>query len=168
MIAMNIISEFYAYNRWANQRILDTAKGLTHEQLLAPVGASFESVRDTLVHTMQVQHNWLQRFQAKNLPAPISPDSIPDLSEIRASWNRIDRETEAYITSLKDTDLVKVIEYINSRGVLCRYIQWQMMLHQVNHATQHRSEVAVMLTQFGHSPGSLDYLVYVDQGESKP
>jgi uncharacterized damage-inducible protein DinB len=36
------------------------------------------------------------------------------------------------------------------------------MMHQVNHATQHRSEAAVMLTQFGHSPGWLDLLYYID------
>ena len=45
------------------------------------------------------------------------------------------------------------------------------MLHQANHATQHRtplrgvlrSEVAAMLTQFGHSPGELDLLRYLEQ-----
>ncbi len=42
------------------------------------------------------------------------------------------------------------------------YPLWQMMLHQVNHATQHRSEVAVIWTQFGHSPGALDLLHDLD------
>jgi uncharacterized damage-inducible protein DinB len=36
------------------------------------------------------------------------------------------------------------------------------MIHQVNHATQHRSECAAILTHFGCSPGDLDYLVYQD------
>jgi uncharacterized damage-inducible protein DinB len=35
------------------------------------------------------------------------------------------------------------------------------MLHQANHATQHRSEVAAMLTQFGQSPGWLDLIFYL-------
>lgn len=168
MTAVNIITGLYAYNRWANQRILDTAEMLTHEQLLAPVGASFPSARDTLVHTMQVQHNWLHRFQEKPVPAPMPLDGFPDLAVIRAAWHRIERETEAYIANLTETDLFLVIEYVNSHGVLCRYTRWQMLIHQVNHATQHRSEVAVMLTQFGYSPGWLDYLVYVDQQGSKP
>jgi uncharacterized damage-inducible protein DinB len=163
MMLVEVITSLYTYNRWANQRILDTAKMLTHEQLLAPVGASFPSVRDTLVHTMHVQHNWLHRFQENPLPAPMNPDDFPDLAMIRTAWNRIDQETDDYITSLTETALSQIIEYINSRGQSCRYTRWQMLLHQVNHATQHRSEVAVMLTQFGHSPGWLDYLVYVDQ-----
>jgi uncharacterized damage-inducible protein DinB len=37
------------------------------------------------------------------------------------------------------------------------------MLHQVNHATQHRSEAATMLTRLGCSPGWLDVLYFVDQ-----
>jgi uncharacterized damage-inducible protein DinB len=37
------------------------------------------------------------------------------------------------------------------------------MLHQANHATQHRSEVAMVLTEFGYSPDWLDFIRYLSQ-----
>ena len=46
------IRTMYDYNAWANKRILDTAAQLTQEQLLAKLGASNESVRDKLVHSI--------------------------------------------------------------------------------------------------------------------
>jgi hypothetical protein len=33
---------------------------------------------------------------------------------------------------------------------------------QANHATQHRSEAALLMTESGHSPGNLDYLIFHD------
>jgi len=33
-----------------------------------------------------------------------------------------------------------------------------MLLHVANHGTQHRSEVAAMLTAFRYSPGELDFV----------
>jgi uncharacterized damage-inducible protein DinB len=40
-------------------------------------------------------------------------------------------------------------------------ILWQAMLHVLNHGTQHRSEAAAMLTEFNHSPGDIDFMVFL-------
>ncbi len=157
-----MIQTLYRYNEWANNRILDTTENLTTEQFLAKVGASFDSVRDTLVHTMNVQRNWLARFQEQPLSEQMVFTDYPTLRSVRAAWTPINEQTNAFVAALTDEALVKVIEYTNSLGKACAYNLWQIMTHQVNHGTQHRSEVAVMLTQFGHSPGWLDFLVYID------
>ena len=63
---------------------------------------------------------------------------------------------------LGEAELARVVGYTNTRGQPWAYPLWQMLIHQVNHATQHRSEAAMLLTQMGHSPGDLDLLVYMD------
>ena len=74
----------------------------------------------------------------------------------------IDRETDAFVASVDDAALARVVEYLNMQGERWAYPLWQQMIHQVNHATQHRSEAAMLLTKLGHSPGWLDLLYFVD------
>jgi len=40
----------FQYNDWANHRSLDATAQLSNEQFVKPLGSSFSSVRDTLMH----------------------------------------------------------------------------------------------------------------------
>lgn len=159
---LELIRSFYAYNTWANNRILEMAEKLTPEQFVAEVGASFPSVRDTLVHTLSAQRLWLARFQALPSPPMFDAADFADVAAIRAMWAAIDGDTQQYLDTLSEAALSETLSYVNRVGETCTYMRWQMLLHQANHVQQHRSEVAVILTQFGHSPGNLDYLIYID------
>ncbi len=161
-MATEYIRTLYAYNTWANRRILDTAAQLTPEQFVASVGASFPSVRDTLVHTLSAQWIWLSRWKGTSPRAGLSPNEFPDLAAIHARWEAVDRDLHAFIGALDEDGLARVIQYTSTKGQPWAYPLWQLLLHQVNHATQHRSEVAVMLTQAGHSPGEIDLIRYLD------
>jgi uncharacterized damage-inducible protein DinB len=156
------IRTLYQYSAWANGRVLDTAARLAPGQLTEGAGASFGSVRDILVHTMHAQWIWLQRWKGISPRTRLRPDDFPDLEAIRAHWVGLERETREFVEGLGEAELARVIRYTNTKDESWAYPLWQMLIHQVNHATQHRSEAAMLLTQMGHSPGDLDLLVYVD------
>jgi uncharacterized damage-inducible protein DinB len=162
-----VIQTLYRYNTWANIRILDTATQLGAEQFLASGGTSYDSLRDTLVHTMSGQWIFLERWRDRSPRAMLNAVDFPDVASIRRRWDEIERETQAFVVALSDAQLVQDVDYTNTEGQRWTYPLWQQMIHQVNHATQHRSEAAVMLTQFGHSPGWLDFLYYIDLRNGK-
>ena len=43
------------------------------------------------------------------------------------------------------------------------WILWQVLVHVVNHGTQHRAECAALLTGFGHSPGDMDMSLFFNE-----
>jgi uncharacterized damage-inducible protein DinB len=165
---LDVICSLYQYNTWANHRILIATSELTPEQFLALAGSSYPSVRDTLVHIMSAEWIWLSRWKGTYPSAMFEATDYPNLQSIQTRWEAVEAETQKFIDQLNPSQLAKVISYINTRSEKWAYPLWQQMIHQVNHATQHRSEVAAMLTYFSNSPGELDYLVYLDELASHP
>lgn len=161
----------YGYNQWATGRVLDAATGLTAEQWLASGSAGRGSVRDTLVHVLDAQWTWLARWDGSLAHADphrltFNRADFPDVAAVRAVWMAVDQATQAFVDGLNEADVARFSTYTYANGVTYRQPLWQMMLHVANHGTQHRSEVAAMLTGFGCSPGDLDMLFYFpDAGE---
>jgi uncharacterized damage-inducible protein DinB len=153
----------YAYGAWANARVLDAAARLSQAQLTAADDGGYGSVRDTLVHIAAAEWLYLERWRGRSPTGLWDPRAFPDVATIRDRWAAVERETAAFVAGLTEDDLEKVVAYVNFQGETWAYPLWQQLLHQVNHATQHRSEAAAALTRFGHSPGWLDVLVYLDE-----
>lgn len=155
----------YRYSSWANQRILDTTENLSPEQFLEDAGPSHGSLRNTFVHTMSGQWIWLERWNGTSPPAMLSRADFPDLASVRTRWEEIEKDTREYIENLQPELLEREISYVTTEGEPRNYPLLPLIFQQVNHQTQHRSEAAVMLTNFGHSPGDLDLVVYLAESE---
>jgi uncharacterized damage-inducible protein DinB len=162
---LEAIRDLYAYSAWANARILETAEQLTPEQYTNASDGS-DSIRETLVHTASVQWLWLERWREASPRGMWNPADFPDLPALRVRWEEVEEATSVYIAGLHEPELTRVISYVNFQGETWAYPLWQQLLHQVNHATQHRSEAALLLTRLGYSPGWLDFLFYVDQEQT--
>ena len=80
---------------------------------------------------------------------------------IRQYWDQVEHHTRGFVDAIEDDVLTEVMHYKNMAGTALAFPRWETMVHQVNHATQHRSEVALLLTQANHSPGDLDLLDYM-------
>ena len=162
-----MVRTLYRYSAWATARIFLAATRLSPGELAAPSGASFSSVRETLVHIMAAQWIWLARWKGTSPTTLLDAREFPDLASVRARWDQLEADTQRFVAALTDADLAQVVEYRNTRGERWAYPLWQQVVHQVNHATQHRGEVAAALTELGHSPGDLDLLIYIDETEPR-
>ena len=161
------IRDMYEYNYWANQRILDTAEKITPEQLVAPTSCSYGSLHGTLVHTLDAEWGWRLRLQGQPADGELKPADFPTLVSLRQRWDEDETDMWRYIDGLSDQDIAGIIGYPIGDGVIRERPLWHCLYHVVNHGTQHRSEAAAMLTDYGQSPGDIDFTVFLNERKAR-
>lgn len=156
------IQQFFAYNYWANKRLLAKADELSQDQLTEKLPTMWDSILRTLAHVLGAEWAWRQRVQEGVSPAKLlDRGSFTTLDMLRQRWREEEEAMLAFLDGLDDEDLNKSIEYKDTQGNPYTRPLWQLLLHVVNHGTQHRSEVALYLTNFDRSPGDMDFTVFL-------
>ncbi|MFQ5695742.1 MAG: DinB family protein [Terriglobia bacterium] len=162
MVPLSTVRELYDYNYWARDCQLKACAGLSQEQFLRPLGNSFSSLRDTLVHLVGAEWIWLERWRGRCPRAILAAEEFPTLAEVESRWRNLERELRDYLAGLKEEALAGSVTYVNTKGVTWTYPLWRLMLHLVNHQSYHRGQVTMMLRLLGVQPPSIDYLVAHD------
>jgi uncharacterized damage-inducible protein DinB len=159
------VRTLYAYNSWANHRVLDVCAPLSAAQFTQDLHSSFRSVRDTLAHIMLAEWLWLERWQGRSPGFP--PSDFADLAAIRARWQQIEGDLNAFVQKLSAADLERVVEYKNTKGTAFSNPMCQMLQHLVNHGTYHRGQATTMLRQLGATPVATDLIAFYRERASR-
>ena len=154
------IELLFHYNDWANNRILNTAANVSQEQLTKPNDLGWGSLRGALVHLMDAEWIWRNLLKDGAFVDELEPKDFPGVSAIRARWGVERRTFWDFLNGLSDKELSGTVIY-EAQGKTRHRVLWHCLAHVVNHGTQHRSECAALLTGFGHSPGNLDFTVFL-------
>lgn len=160
MITPAYVAVLYDYHYWATHRLLEAAARLAPEQIDAAPLAGLPALRDILVHAMGAEWIWRQRLEGSSPAAMPEPADFATLAAIAASWAGEERALRTYIASLSADDLMAQIAYRTIGGRAWTSPVWEILVHLANHGTQHRSEVAAILTALGASPGDLDMILF--------
>jgi uncharacterized damage-inducible protein DinB len=154
------LRHFYDYHFSENRTIWDRyIMPLTHEQFTRDAKYSHGSARDQIVHLMNVDEGWFSELQGAAFPEPLSPANVDDRNAIRERWDNIERRMREYLAALRDDMLfAKPIKEPDEDRNL---IVWQVLLHVVNHGTDHRAQLLRVLNDMGVKTVSQDYIFYV-------
>lgn len=160
------VRSLYAYNSWANHRVLDACAPLETAKLTQNLHSSFASLRDTLRHIMLAEWLWLERWLGRSPGFPA--DEFPDLASIRSRWQKIEADLNAFIQKLSAADLERIVEYKNTKGHPFSNPMRQMLQHLVNHGTYHRGQITTMLRQLGATPVTTDLIAFYREHAGRP
>jgi uncharacterized damage-inducible protein DinB len=157
------IKTLYAYNRWANRRMLAAARAVAAADRRRSVGASHVTLEGILAHILWAEWLWLQRWQGDSPMHPFRGQEYGDLDGIAAQWAEVERGQDAWLDALTDAKLRERVSYENFAGERWTYSLEEMMLHLANHSTYHRGQVVTALRHLGQQPPATDFLVFLDE-----
>ena len=143
------------YNRWANERIVAASEAVPDKQF-ACKDANGLSLQGALRHAVGTQLWWLGNWTG--VPPPRYEQSRDGLRRAYAdSHDRLDE----LVAATDEAGRERIIEFAFSPGEPLALPIWLTMAQVMMHGTQHRAEAAVLLTRAGHSPGNMDYILWL-------
>jgi uncharacterized damage-inducible protein DinB len=150
----------FAFNRWANAKMLEACRKLTLEQYAAEPVAGWSSVRSTVYHIAVVTEGWLRGLA--NDPDPSFPAEA-DLATVQDAERLLDRayrRFEELLPTLTPEKLNTLVT-LQRRGRTATLPPWAVLRHLVNHTTYHRGQVASKLKRFGIQQPDTDFVYWV-------
>jgi uncharacterized damage-inducible protein DinB len=146
----------HAYDRWATQKVLAQLEGIDDSLWTSPSIVGERGLGGILVHQLGAAQRWRVAFETQGEEEGPRPEDgpLPLPDELRLRWESEWAAVDAWLLSVTDEFMGAAFE-----GVPV----WQMLVHVINHGTQHRAEAAALLTAHNRSPGELDMINYSDE-----
>lgn len=149
MSSLDTIRLLWDYNYWAQHKLLDCLETVSYEDFIKPVSYSMGSLHEQVVHTMWAEAVWLSRSKHGITFTYYKTADYPTLAAIRQQWASIEADWRSFLGELNEDDLDKRIEVTSTEGTKFIDILAQMLIHVVNHGTDHRSQMLRMIHDCG-------------------
>lgn len=152
------VRTWFAYNHWANQRLLAAAGDLPTADLDRDLGGSFGSLKGTLRHLVWAERGWLRHWTEGSFGPDLSPTELPDLPSIEAAWARLEAARDEFVRELTE-------EKLRERHTVDgnTYVLGELLQHCLNHSTHHRGQVVQMVRQFGRTPPGTGFRTFLTE-----
>jgi uncharacterized damage-inducible protein DinB len=153
------ISRCFQYGDWATEQLIRQIKQLSDSQLDHDFQMGPGTIRKTLSHLFDSEKLWLNNWTTgkRNFvhsPPDISIDVIEtQLSEVRAVRHR-------FLEECTDADSHRILQACFGGPIFHAQVI-ETCLQLLGHGTHHRAQLVNMLRRSGHTPASVDYVVWL-------
>ena len=141
-------------------RVWDYIMRLSDAQFVQEVDYSIGSVRNHMLHVLAIDQRWIARLQGHPLPDSLSPTEYDTRSAVRAEWDKAASYVMNYVNSVDEAELARVVRFdfdLPGNKIYSSPVS-DVLMHLVNHGTDHRAQILRLLNDFGAPTIEQDYL----------
>ncbi len=151
--------EYFNYHFAENRKIWDSyIVALPQEQFVQNIDYSIGSVRNHIIHLMNVDEAWFSGLRGVQEPEFLDATTTDNRDIIRAHGDRVENTMRDYLAKLQD-DMLFTNPLADEEDK--DLVLWQVLLHVINHGTDHRAQVLRLLNDLGVKTAPQDYVFYL-------
>jgi uncharacterized damage-inducible protein DinB len=162
------IAACFAYDRWANTKVLDACRKLTAEQYGAEPVPGWSSVRSTMYHIAFATERNLRAVTGDPDESVPTEAELPTVDDVARFLERIYRRFDDLRPTLTTERLNTLLTLYAIRRTFT-LPRWTILRHIVNHGSYHRGQVASKLKRFGIEAPNTDFFFWaIEQVPQQP
>ncbi|MDQ3063003.1 MAG: hypothetical protein M3R14_09115 [Acidobacteriota bacterium] len=148
------LRELFAYNDWANRRIVAALKS-----------SPGEKVRKILAHLLITEKEYYARLYGKDSTdfdfwQNLSLDDCRSLAQENAE------RFEKLLKRFDDEGLGQIASYKTSEGVAYQNTFRELLTHVLFHSSIHRGNIILKMREESFAPPKIDYIIYLREAKS--
>jgi uncharacterized damage-inducible protein DinB len=165
---LELVSTLFKYNAWAFDQVWVCVDQLTDEQFCLESGYSLGSVRNQYLHVVSTTMRWIQRLQGLSLTPHLCYEDYPTILSVKATWTNFLEEARMYVTRLDEQQLLEIVNWeLASRNLRSQNRRYEILLHLLNHSTDHRAQIlAILHYSFHVKTIEQDLILYLSSGQN--
>ena len=154
MLSIELIKTFIEYHIDMTRRVWDSIREITDDQFLADDAYSRGSIRNLMVHLASTDRRWLAGLKNLEDVGHLKFEDYRTRATAREVFENVLKDLGEYSSTLTEADLNSLNDKINEP-------RWQILLHIINHGTDHRSTVLQRLHEFGAPTFDQDFIMWL-------
>jgi uncharacterized damage-inducible protein DinB len=159
MLVQDDVVALFAFDRWANNKVVNACRKLTAEQYVAEPVPGWSSVRSTVCHICVVTDFHLRTLADDPDKSMATEADLPTVDDAARLLERADRRFEELRPTLTPERLNSLLT-LHAVGRSFTLPRCAMLRHIVTHSTYHRGQIASKLKRFGIEQPNTDFFFW--------
>ena len=163
-----LFQRLFDYHYARLRAVWESIMQLSEAQFVQEVAYSHGSLRNQIVHLIDDDLSWILRIEGKQ-HQPLNADDLISRDAVFAEFVKIESYVATFIATLDEVTLNKNLVWqppmtMHSHTVSGR----EILLHVINHGTDHRAQILRILHDLGAPTFDQDYMGYLVQKTALP